>query len=798
LVNVAFKWTRLEETLPIPYTLVLFAIGFVWGVVNDQEEWAENGVALGEAVATFNSIDPHLFLMLFLPALLFESGLKLNTHIFGRLANQALLLAGPGVIITMCIAAAFIKAVFPTDTAQGYGWSWGVCLLFGSMAAATDPVAVVALLGELGAPASLGTLVEGESLLNDGSAFVAFLVIIKGIREHGVSAGDIGIAFCQLAIGGAALGLAVGFVATHILKINYNKGDRLMELALLFVSPYFTFYLAEGVLGLSGVLAVVCLAVYMKSHAHFHIYDLHTVHAFWDFLCWIANTLMFLIIGGMVGDHIEDWRWEDTGFLILLYIGLTLVRALTIAMLAPFLQHLGYGFTWQQGVVLTWGALRGGIGLAMAAIVLAEDSIHPKVRQKIFLHMSGIVAGTLVLNGCSMGWALRKLGYTERTIARKILATNAVGDLKRCAIDEIRMVKRSKIFDDADWVEVNHMLQLSHLEHLFIDEDSLQQEQGEKETLAGHTMPGVGLTKSVSTLEDAGTRYREASSHGTIRRKVNARESPTMMGETGSDISRFTHSEVSHSNAYEELREQFLHAFIAQVEAHRHEGELSGSSASILHEAAETALDPDCSISLAEWWDTIVRPLCSSKMEGASVKVRCAQFFDCTQALEHFFLTGTKRAIEVAKSFCFICHTVRKRVLSTKEDSTISSIDKEVRDEVIASIKDAAEFVAELIYAQGNDHIARQVDTRRALGHVLRTLIHEVDHMWHDGKLHTDECGELKKELHAIERGVQIRFTSNTLLANQIDVLSHILLLQGLDAQREPDFNPILTPFNPI
>jgi NhaP-type Na+/H+ and K+/H+ antiporter len=223
LVNVAFKWTRLGETLPIPYTLVLFAIGFVWGVVNDQEEWAEHGVALGEAVATFNSIDPHLFLMLFLPALLFESGLNLNTHIFGRLANQALLLAGPGVIITMCIAAAFIKAVFPTDTAQGYGWSWGVCLLFGSMAAATDPVAVVALLGELGAPASLGTLVEGESLLNDGSAFVAFLVIIKGIREHGVSAGDIGIAFCQLAIGGAALGLAVGFVATHILKINYNK-----------------------------------------------------------------------------------------------------------------------------------------------------------------------------------------------------------------------------------------------------------------------------------------------------------------------------------------------------------------------------------------------------------------------------------------------------------------------------------------------------------------------------------------------------------------------------------------------
>ena len=104
-----------------------------------------------------------------------------------------------------------------------------------------------------------------------------------------------------------------------------------------------------------------------------------------------------------------------------------------------------------QGVVLTWGALRGAIGLAMAAIVHHEQNIPHTVREKVYLHMSGIVALTLVVNGSTMGWALGKLGYTVRSKARNMLATKAVIHLEQVAYEEITKVKRKKAYNHCDW-----------------------------------------------------------------------------------------------------------------------------------------------------------------------------------------------------------------------------------------------------------------------------------------------------------------------------------------------------------
>jgi len=292
-VRILWAWMRLEVYIPLPYTVILFLIGFLWAVIKESYDLER----FGGAMNSFTEMDPHLFLLIFLPPLLFESGLNINVHVFSRLSGQAFLLAGPGVLITMFCAAAFIKAIFP------FGWSWGLCFVFGAMAAATDPVAVVALLGELGAPESLGTLIEGESLFNDGSAFVAFLVVIDAIKTQSLTGEDVVIAFCRLALGGALLGIVVGKVATAIIKVNYNVGDQTVEMALLLVTPYLVFYLCEAKiipyspslkskpkpahfwqateLKLSGVLGVVCLTIYMKAAAHFHIYDMHAVHAFW-------------------------------------------------------------------------------------------------------------------------------------------------------------------------------------------------------------------------------------------------------------------------------------------------------------------------------------------------------------------------------------------------------------------------------------------------------------------------------------------------------------------------------------
>ena len=494
----------------------------------------------------------------------------------------------------------------------------------------------------------------------------------------------------------------------------------------------------------------------------------------------------------MVGELVWTyWDYDDTLYLFILYFGLMIIRMFTLAVLYYPLKNMGYGFTWQTAAVLTWGALRGAIGLAMGAIVLAEESIPKAHRDKSFLYISGIVAMTLLVNGSTMGYVLNLLGFIDRTTARKILATNAVSDLKQVACSEIKRVQRCRTFDDADWVHVTQKLNLAGLEHLFIDEEKKTMGSHEKALKAAMRSPSILGAEVTEVIEDPAARFKEAQSHGALRR-IKSEErikmsSPTRISNDGDeDVDAFTHTEVTDDDAYLQLREQYLHAFVAQVEHFRHEGELSGSSAMILLESAETALDPDCTISLADWWSEVVRPLCSHKMDGHSVKTWISDNMGCRYASEHFHLTGAKRAIECSKSFIFIAHTVRKRVLTSAHDSSLTELTAKINNEVAASIKSSAEYVAHLIHGEGNEHIARQVDTRRALGHVLKTLVNEVGHMWHDGKLHTDEQVELTKALHELGRDVTSEYTTYSLKQNQVDVLQHSVLFSGL-TERELD-----------
>ena len=119
---------------------------------------------LGKAMNLFASLNPHDILLIFLPALIFESAFMTNFHIFWREIWQALMLGGPGVVIATGLTAVMLKAMYPAE------WSWPACFMFGSAISATDPVAVVAILRELGVSKRLATLIEAESLLNDGTA----------------------------------------------------------------------------------------------------------------------------------------------------------------------------------------------------------------------------------------------------------------------------------------------------------------------------------------------------------------------------------------------------------------------------------------------------------------------------------------------------------------------------------------------------------------------------------------------------------------------------------------------------
>merc|ERR1712125_114641 len=168
----AFVMYFLNRCLPwFPYTVALLMIGIITGLIFTPKEKieAEKG-AFAQTIWMWDHISPHLLLFAFLPGLLFADCISMGWHIFCKSLIQCVILAIPGVVMATFMVAGFAMTVFP------YGWNFAFAMTFGSILAATDPVAVVAILKSLGAPDALTMLVSGESLLNDGSAIVVFNV----------------------------------------------------------------------------------------------------------------------------------------------------------------------------------------------------------------------------------------------------------------------------------------------------------------------------------------------------------------------------------------------------------------------------------------------------------------------------------------------------------------------------------------------------------------------------------------------------------------------------------------------
>jgi sodium/hydrogen exchanger 10/11 len=158
----------LKNKFPAPFTVIVLIFGFSIGMIISHIYDMSNDFLLGEK--ELREINPHLIYYIFLPLLMFDSAFNSHFHVIRPHILSAILLAGPGVLISIAIVAVFAVYIFP------YRWSWLVSIMFGSILSATDPVAVVALLHESGASKSLAALIDLESLLNDGSAFVIFMI----------------------------------------------------------------------------------------------------------------------------------------------------------------------------------------------------------------------------------------------------------------------------------------------------------------------------------------------------------------------------------------------------------------------------------------------------------------------------------------------------------------------------------------------------------------------------------------------------------------------------------------------
>jgi len=210
----------------VPYTCMLFFTGVVIAVVHWLRGkpffpgWAKLD-NWHDSVDMWETIDPHLIFYIFLPALIFAEAMKMKIKLFGRLLGQVLILAGPGVLMGTALTGAFAKKVLP------YGWDWKVSFIFGSILAATDPVAVVALFNTLGVSQRLTMLVSGESLINDGTAIVIFTILLPQISEPDVEklgVWDLPLPIVRLTIFALLVGALIAVAFLFIIFLTASSG----------------------------------------------------------------------------------------------------------------------------------------------------------------------------------------------------------------------------------------------------------------------------------------------------------------------------------------------------------------------------------------------------------------------------------------------------------------------------------------------------------------------------------------------------------------------------------------------
>lgn len=404
LVKSFFQNTKL------PYSVILLLLGMAIAGI-DRSGWIE-ATLFHETIHQVGNINPHLILFIFLPILIFESAYAMEPHLFFRVAPQIILLAILGLIIAMLLTALAVSWLF--------SWGVGVALLFAALISATDPVAVVSLLKEKASRKRLETLIEGESLLNDGTAIVFFSLFYGFALGSSTEFSFLNLVgdFLWIVLAGNFIGLVVGLLVLWI--INHLFNQPLVEITLSVAAAYIAFVLSESI-HVSGVVSLVALALTFSTLGRSCISPevAHFLHQFWEMAAYMANTLIFIIVGIVIALNVKfdvPSLWLK---LFVLYGLLLLIRTISTMSLMPVLKRIGVGITQEKATVLIWGGLRGAVSLALA-LSLAQDSAVPKeLGEQILFLTAGIVVLTIVINGSTMEWLLHRLGLDKLPPAKE-------------------------------------------------------------------------------------------------------------------------------------------------------------------------------------------------------------------------------------------------------------------------------------------------------------------------------------------------------------------------------------------
>lgn len=494
------RWTG------FPYTVALLLLGIGTGIALKDVHGHEGLAGVLALLRHGTEVSPDLIIFVFLPALVFESAYGLDVHAFRKGAGVAVLLAVPAMLAAALLTGALMLWLAP----EAWHWTLTFALVFGALISATDPVAVVALMRELGVSKRLATLIEGESLLNDGTAIVLFTVLL-GLVTLGVDfdAGETLARFVVVVAGGLAVGLALAVAASAWLGRTFN--DPLVEITLTLVLGYLAMVVAEGLLHVSGVMALVAAGLYMAGPGRTRISPevAHFLHHFWEMLAYIANTLVFFLVGLVISIQAEKLSLPVVGVVVAAWAGIMLIRFAVTFAFQPAARAVGAPVSGQDVVVIGWGGLRGAVSMALALVVSQNPAIDPVWRESLLLATAGVVLLTLVVNGTTMGALLRRFGYDRPPLPEQMsqLSTRA-GALEKVR-DAVRGVARSRELRTVSWSSVEDELearrQALHEQHETMRRQLESADPAERN--AGYWLQALGIERE---------NYWQAFAQGTL------------------------------------------------------------------------------------------------------------------------------------------------------------------------------------------------------------------------------------------------------------------------------------------
>jgi monovalent cation:H+ antiporter, CPA1 family len=385
LFTVATAVALLARSLRLPYTVALVVAGLLLGATH---------------IIHPPQLTKDLLYAVFLPGLLFESAFALGFRRFWKESLPILALALPGVVAAMVLTSVILVGpVRFLGHVAGFTFAHG--LVFGVIIAATDPIAVVAIFKHLAVAERLRVIVEGESLINDGTTVVLFSLVVGAVGGGHTAPSEIAWSFLRIVGIGVAVGALIAFAASRLIS---RAKEPMVEMMVTTVAAYGSFVIAEQ-LHSSGVIATVIAGMAcgaFTADSSLSAEGRVAVHVTWEYIAFALNSVLFLLIGFQVqlAELLASWQAILVAF-VAVTLGRTVVVYLVTALFARSQRRLP--FRWALPIV--WGGLRGGLSMVL---VLGLPTEFP--HRLLLVHMTfGVVVLSILLQGTTLSMLLLRL-----------------------------------------------------------------------------------------------------------------------------------------------------------------------------------------------------------------------------------------------------------------------------------------------------------------------------------------------------------------------------------------------------